>query len=124
MTTALTDLTIDYGIDEHVDMNCVYDFDLGRENNINFDETSVLSDEIVFKSRILSDFSESVGNRVVSIDDVSPLFNNTPRPTAFVALDTFNLTDFRSKKYFIYLKDTRFVKERQFRIVSLIHDSA
>ena len=50
LTTALTDLTIDYGIDEYVDMNCVYDFDLGRENNINFDETSVLSDEIVFKS--------------------------------------------------------------------------
>ena len=124
LTTALSDLTIDYGIDEYVDVNCVYDFDLGRENNINFDETSVLSDEIVLKSKVLSDFSESVGNRVVSIDDVSPLFNNTPRPTAFVTLDAFNLTDFRSKKYFIYLKDTRFVKERQFEIVSLIHDSA
>ena len=124
MTTSLTDLTIDYGISEVIDTNCVYDFDLGRENNINYDSTSVLSDEIVFKSRILSDFSESVGNRVISIDDISPEFNNTPRATAFVAIDNFKLTDFRSKKYFIYLKDTRFVKERQFEIVSLIHDSA
>ena len=124
LTTSQTDLTIDYGINEYIDTNCVFDFDLGRENNINFDDTSVLSDEIVFKSKILSDFSESVGNRVVSIDDVSPLFNNTPRATKFVALDTFNLSEFRSKKYFIYLKDTRFVKERQFEIVSLIHDSA
>ena len=124
LTTSLTDLTIDYGISEVIDTNCVYDFDLGRENNINYDSTSVLSDEIVFKSRILSDFSESVGNRVISIDDISPEFNNTPRATAFVAIDNFKLTDFRSKKYFIYLKDTRFVKERQFEIVSLIHDSA
>ena len=124
LTTSLTDMTIDYGISEYIDTNCVFDFDLGRENNINFDETSVLSDEIVFKSKILSDFSESVGNRVVSIDDISPLFNNTPRATASVSLDTFNLTDFRSKKYFVYMKDTRFVKERQFEIVSLIHDSA
>ena len=124
LTTALTDMTIDYGISEYIDTNCVFDFDLGRENNINFDETTILSDEIVLKSKVLSDFSESVGNRVVSIDDVSPQFNNTPRATAFVALDSFNLSDFRSKKYFIYLKDTRFVKERQFEIVSLIHDSA
>ena len=97
MTTSLTDLTIDYGISEVIDTNCVYDFDLGRENNINYDSTSVLSDEIVFKSRILSDFSESVGNRVISIDDISPEFNNTPRATAFVAIDNFKLTDFRSK---------------------------
>ena len=124
LTTSISDLKIDYGISEYVDTNCVYDFDLGRENNINYDATSQLSNEVVLKSKILSDFSETVGNRVISIDDISPQFNNTPRPTAFVVLDSFQLNDFRSKKYFTYLKDTRFVKERQFEIVSLIHDSA
>ena len=33
--------------------------------------TGTVSDEIVFETRILQDFFESVGNRVLSIDDMS-----------------------------------------------------
>ena len=56
------------------------DFDLVSENYVEGFEKP-FSDEFNFKSRILTDFSESVSNRVVTIDDFSNLFNNNPRST-------------------------------------------
>ena len=45
-----------------------HDFDLVSENYVEGFEKP-FSDELNFKSRILTDFSESVSNRVVTIDD-------------------------------------------------------
>ena len=70
-------------------LNCVADFDLVTENNIN---SGTISDEMVFANRILSDYFESVGNRVLSIDDISGEFNSEPRPTPFSVVNTFDLT--------------------------------
>ena len=75
-----------------------------------------------FSSRVLTDFFESVGNRVLSIDDVSGSFNSNPRPTAFSIANTFDLDDVRAQKYITYVKDRRFVGQRQLMIVDLIHD--
>ena len=89
-----------------VDLNCVFDFDLAKENNLNIDgKTS--SDEIIFNSRVIQDYIESVGNRVLMIDDVSNQFNSNPRPTIFSTVDSFPLNDYRSKKYFILVKDKK-----------------
>ena len=124
ISTELTDVSIVSSLDGFVDTNCVFDFDIATENNVNLSDGSVLSDEIILNNKILTDFTESFGNRVLSIDDISPQFNSNPRATAFSILDTFNLDDVRFRKYFTYLKDKRFTQERQGLIVDLIHDGS
>ena len=121
-SSELTDVSIVSSLDSFVDTNCVFDFDIATENNIILSDGTVLSDEIVLDSKILTDFTESFGNRVLSIDDISSEFNSNPRATAFTVLNSFNLSDFRFRKYFTYLRDKRFTQERQALIVDLIHD--
>ena len=104
-------------------INCVYDFDLVKENSLVISD-QVVSDEIVFSSRILQDYYESVGNRVLSIDDMSGTFNSNPRPTKYSVVDTFDLTAVRSNKYLCYIRDKRYVQQRQLMIVDLLHDGS
>ena len=120
----LTDVTIVSSLDSFVDTNCVFDFDIATENNVTLTDGTSLSDEIILDNKILSDFTESFGNRVLSIDDISTDFNSNPRATAFSVLNNFNLDDFRFRKYFTYLRDKRFTQERQALIVDLIHDGS
>ena len=122
ISTELTDVTIVSSLDGFIDTNCVFDFDIATENNLKLSDGTILSDEISLNNKILTDFTESFGNRVLSIDDISPEFNNSPRATAFSVLNNFNLEDFRFRKYFTYLRDKRFTQERQALIVDLIHD--
>ena len=122
ISTELTEVSVVSSLDGFVDTNCVFDFDIATENNVNLSDGSVLSDEIILDNKILTDFTESSGNRVLSIDDISTQFNSNPRATAFSILDSFNLDDVRFRKYFTYLKDKRFTQERQGLIVDLIHD--
>ena len=104
-----------------MDMNTVFDFDLVREKTLNID-SKIISDELVFESKILQDYSESVGNRVLTVDDISGDFNDNARTDAFMSVDTFNLASIRYRKYFTYVRDKRYTKERQIMIVSSLHD--
>ena len=104
-------------------LNCVYDFDLVKENSINFG-SGIISDEIIFSSRILTDYEESVGNRVLAIDDISGLFNSNPRATVFSIVNTFKLSDIRAQKYITFITDKTFQGERQLLLVDLIHDDS
>ena len=104
------------------DLNCVYDFDLVKENSFTIDGR-VVSDEIIFQNAVLTDYSESIGNRVLIIDDVSYLFNSNPRPTRFSEIARFNLADARVKKFITYAKDIRFTGERQVLLVTLLYDN-
>ena len=125
LSTDLTDVTVVSSLDGFVDTNCVFDFDIATENNLNFsDGNNILSNEIILNNKILTDFTESSGNRVLSVDDLGPQFNSNPRATAFTTLNTFKLSDFRFRKYFTYLRDKRFTQERQAMIVDLIHDGS
>ena len=54
-----------YGV---ADLNCVYNFDLVAENSLDA-AGAIYSDEIIFASRILTDFFESFGNRAVNFDN-------------------------------------------------------
>ena len=103
------------------DLNCVYTFDLASENVIKIG-SQLVSNEILFENRILTDYFESVGNRVLEIDDISNQFNSEPRSSRFSVVDQFVLNSARTKKYFTYIRDKRFTKERQILIVSLLHD--
>ena len=106
-----------------VDLNCVNDFDLVRELTINVN-SSIKSNEIIFNSVDLQDYSESIGNRVLIIDDISDKFNSNPRLTAFSIIDAFRLNTLRSKKYLIYVVDDTFIAERQVSLVSLLHNNS
>ena len=122
VSAELTDVTIVSSLDGFVDTNCVFDFDIATENSLTLSDGSILSNEIILDNKILTDFTESSGNRVLSIDDLSQEFNSNPRATEFSVLNSFNLDDFRFRKYFTYLSDKRFTQERQAMIVDLIHD--
>ena len=105
-----------------VDMNCVEDFDLASENGLIIGKDTV-STEITFSSRILKDYDESIGNRVVSIDDFSGTFNSNPRSTRFTTVASWTLSERRALKYFLYVKDKRFTAQRQLTIVDIVHDN-
>jgi hypothetical protein len=118
----LTSIDVISDIISVVSLNCVYDFDLVRENSLQIG-SQIFSDEIIFSNRILTDYAESVGNRVLSIDDISSQFNSNPRATRFSEVHRFSLADVRTQKYLTYVRDTRFTGERQLLIVtSLIDD--
>ena len=59
-----------------VDIDCVQDYDLVSENSL-YIENTLTSDEIAFNSVILQDYSESIGNKVLIIDDISDEFNTS-----------------------------------------------
>ena len=108
---------------ETVNLNCVYDFDLVRENS-RIADSQFISDEIIFSSRVLSDYEESFGNRVLSIDDISDQFNSNPRSTNFSVVNRFNLSDVRAQKYITLVSDKRFTAQRQLLLVDLVHDDS
>ena len=105
-----------------IDLNCVNDFDLATERTLSID-SKTYSDEIVFKSAILQDYIESIGNRVLMIDDISIEFDSNPRPTKFSVVDSFELDSTRSKKYLIYIKD-KIIREREIALVTIIHNGS
>jgi len=106
-----------------IDLNCINDFDLATEKTLIID-SNVISDEIVFKSATLQDYFESIGNRVLIIDDISNQFNSNPRPTEYSSVDLFALNLARSKKYITYVIDKRYTGERQILLVTLLHNDS
>ncbi len=103
-------------------LHCFDDFDLVSENNIVINNKQY-SDRIKFGSKILQDYIESVGNRVLKIDDISSQFNSNPRSTRFSEIDSFNIDEYRSRKYVIYISDRRFPTEKETLLVTLLHDN-
>lgn len=101
-------------------LNCTYTFDLASENNLNL--SGMYSNEITLNSRVLVDYFESVGNRVLNIDNFSYLFNNIPRATRYSIVDDFDISSARVRKYFTFVRDKRFTMQRQVMAVSLLHD--
>jgi hypothetical protein len=118
----LTSIDVIRDVTNVVNLNCVFDFDIVRENSFQIG-SQIFSDEIIFSNRILTDYQESVGNRVLLIDDISQLFNSNPRPTPFAEVHRFNLTTSRTQKYITCVRDRRFPDQRQFSIFSNLIDS-
>ena len=106
-----------------VNINSYPSFDLVTENSLSISDTETLSDQIYFNSRVLTDYYESVGNRVLTIDDFSTTFNSEPRSTKFSVAEEFPV-DHGSKKFFTLIKDATFTGERQCMFVSLLQDGS
>ena len=107
---------------EIIDLNSYHDFDMVSENAYDLGGR-IVSDQIIFNTREIQDYSESIGNRVLMIDDFSNQFNNIPRAERYSIVDKFPIYQNRHRKYFAYVKDKLFFNERQFSIISLIHDN-
>jgi hypothetical protein len=103
-------------------LHCFDDYDLVSENNITISNKQY-SDRIKFNSKIIQDYIESIGNRVLKIDDISSQFNSNPRSTRFSEVDSFDIDEYRSKKYVIYISDRRFPTEKETLLVTLLHDN-
>lgn len=103
------------------DLNCVHDFDLVSEGT-KFVNGNMVSDEIFFENRILTDYFQSVGNRVLSIDDISGSFNSNERAEKFEPIGKFE-SNYVFNKVFTFAKDVIFTDERQFSIVNLIQNA-
>ena len=108
-----------YGV---ANLNCVYDFDLVRENSVILTDR-FFSDEITFSSRILTDYFESIGNRVLSIDDLSGQFNSFPRPTKFSEIYRFVLSSVTSQKIILFIRDKTLTNQRQSLIINSVNDN-
>ena len=104
-----------------VDTYCLYDWDLASENDLSINGV-ISSDEIIFNSQLIQNYFESIGNRVLSIDDISDQFNSDQRVDEFSTVDTYVLDD-RSKKYITYVKDRRFTNERQLMMVTVLQNN-
>lgn len=109
-------------IDSESSLNCIYDHDLVSENYISINLNKNISDEIVFNSKLLQNYFESSGNRVLIVDDVSGEFNSNPRSTRFSAVNEFPIGDFKFRKYFITSANKFVDEDKQSIIVNLIQD--
>ena len=103
-----------------ISLNCYPAFDLITEDS-KIASGTVYSDRIFFENRILTDYFESIGNRVLTIDDFSTQFSNQERPTRFSIVKKFPV-DQRSKKILTFVRDKVFTDEIQTSLVTLIQD--
>ena len=102
------------------DLNCFYDFDFVSEGTQSINGV-IASDEIFFENRILTDYFQSVGNRVLSIDDISGFFNSNERAEQFEPIASYE-SNYVFNKVFTFARDTVFTDERQFSIVNVLQD--
>ena len=121
-TQGSTYVTLIKDIVETININCVNDFDLVRENSISLGDDDLVSTQIIFESRLISDFDQAIGNRVLEIDDISHLFSHRPRPEEFVNVDRFSLDRTRFLRFITLVRDQRFTSERQVSIFDVLHD--
>lgn len=102
------------------DLNCVYDFDFVSEGT-QFVNGEIVSDEIFLENQILTDYFQSIGNRVISIDDISGYFNSNERAERFETVSSYDL-NFVFNKIFTFARDRVYTDERQFSIVNVLQD--
>ena len=108
-------------LSEIIDTSAIFDFDLATEESFNIDGKNV-SENINLNSQIIQDYSRSVGNKVLVIDDIASEFNSEPRISKFGVVNKFRLSDFRSRKYIMGIRDKRFTGEKQILLISMIQN--
>jgi len=97
---------INISINSYVNANTINDFDLVLEDVD--DNNNLYSEILTFKSTKLTDYSLSIKNRVLSIDDISSNFNNDSSLVTIVidTLPIFGSGTFIAK-YFTFIESTK-----------------
>lgn len=116
-----TDISTVVDIVGEESLYCYPDFDGGTETTINISGNKIVSDEIIFENRILIDYFESRGNRVLKIDDFSNEFDSNPRDTEYSIVDIFD-DKYAWNKIFTLVTDNEARNRKQFSIVSMVQD--
>ena len=122
LTTNQTAYEIVSDLHNVVDLNCRYGYASVKENSLDIGG-QLASNEVIFDRGELTDYFESFGNRVLSIDDLSPQFNSVPRATKFSVVTSFPIAESRTFKFITFVKDRRYTAERQMMIVDIAHDT-
>jgi hypothetical protein len=123
VSTQTTGVNVTVDMVGYGNLNCFSDFDIAKENSLRVG-SRLFSNQISFGNRVLTDYFESFGNRVLSIDDFSSQFNSNPRPTIYSEVHRFDLRSIRAQKYLTFIKDRRYTGQRQAMLVTLIHDDS
>ena len=111
------ELVID--IDTIADTYTFSDFDDVSEITVKIQDIDV-SRDIIFANRIVTDYYQSIGNRVLDLDDFSDAFNSNERPQRWSAVAPFYGTNDRFNKCLTFVQDEVYSDERQFSVVSLL----
>ena len=110
-------------LQKYKNMHETVNFDLVTENLKSRNPAEGdLSDEITFKNRILMDYAESIGNRVLKIDDLSPLFSSEPRSTPWSEIARYDISNNKENRFIVLVKDRLYTDERQIMIVNALYD--
>lgn len=96
---------INVALVSEADISRVDNFDLVIEEDIDESE-GLYSEYLKFGSKKLSDYLESSQNRVLSIDDISSLFDTDNSPFVLIPVDTVDTTDNLVLKYFFFIGST------------------
>ena len=102
-------------------LNCFPDFDGATELTLDINGGKTISNEIVFENKILVDYFESRGNRVLKIDDFSGEFNSNPRETKYSIVDFFD-NKYAWNKFFTLVQDRELRSRKQFGVVTVLQD--
>ncbi len=121
--TSPKEVTIDTVVDLVGEGNlyCFPDFDGATETTIDVVNGKTVSDQIIFENRILLDYFESRGNRVLELDDISGQFNSNARDTRYSIVDFFD-NKFYFNKFFTLVQDREVRNRKQSSIVSVVQD--
>jgi hypothetical protein len=100
-----SDSQINITLNGYGNINTVSGFDLVSEEDVD-DNNGDYSEYIKFKSKKLSNFLLSVENRVLSIDDISGLFDTDNFPTVQIEIDTIDSNASVVLKYIFFIAST------------------
>lgn len=120
VSTPESDVEVVIDVISESSIHCWQDFDNVSENSFYINEL-LTSDEIIFENKILTDFNESVGNRVLSIDDFSSTFNSVERPDKFANVGQFP-SNYTYNKILVYARDQVLTNNRQIDFLSVLHN--
>ena len=109
-----TEIIVDI-IQDGISLNCYTQWDLVTENEY-FIGSRKTSNQIYFRTKEIADFFESIGNRVLIIDDFSGEFNSDPRLDKFSEVEKFDITR-RFSKILTYVADKADIYDRQLSIL-------
>ena len=119
---AAVDIDVDAVVDLKAEksINCYDDFDIVTERTVDVSGAPI-SNQIVFENRVLQDYFESRGNRVIPIDDISGQFDSNPRTEPFETVGVFG-SQYNFVKIFTFVRDSSLLDETQFAIISVLQD--
>ena len=120
VSTPESDVEVVIDVISESSIHCWQDFDNVSENSF-YINGLLISDEIIFENKILTDFNESFGNRVLSIDDFSSEFNSVERPDKFANVGQFP-SNYTYNKILVYSRNQVLTNNRQVDFLSVLHN--